>query len=271
MPDGVTGFALNHVTLRALEWRALLRLAQDLNCAGIELRNDLAAPLFGGVPAETIATACEDHGLRLLALAEVPGFNDTDTDTKETVKRLADLARRSGAEAIALIPRVGGPPIAPERTAAALANLKPILDDAGIRGLVEPVGFAASTLRSKAQAWAAIEAADATDTYRLIHDTFHHALAGEATLYPAQTALVHISGVAQAACGPDMGDADRGLVDAQDGLGTVAQIAALRRAGYRGPTSFEAFDPALENLDDPASALAESMAFIATQLTAQAA
>ena len=45
-------------------------------------------------------------------------------------------------------------------------------------------------------------------------------------------------------------------------LGNVAQIRALRAAGYEGPISFEPFAPSVHDMADPKAALAASMEFI---------
>jgi 2-keto-myo-inositol isomerase len=41
----------------------------------------------------------------------------------------------------------------------------------------------------------AIDAVGGADRFKLVHDTFHHYLAGERELFPERTGLVHISGV----------------------------------------------------------------------------
>ncbi len=147
-----------------------------------------------------------------------------------------------------------------------------MLDDAGLTGLVEPLGFGSSSLRSKAEAATVIDALDAARTFRLIHDTFHHHLSGGGAVLPDHTGLVHISGVTDGAvAGADMTDAHRGLVDRNDRLGNCDQIAALIAGGYDGPLSFEAFAPEVHALADPKSALLASMAFIRAEVQAHAA
>ena len=79
--------------------------------------------------------------------------------------------------------------------------------------------------------------------------------------------IVHISGVVDPELAVNaMRDEHRVLVDEQDRLGNVAQIAALRAQGYAGPLSFEAFSPLIHQRDDIEIALRESMDFITTRL-----
>ena len=66
----------------------------------------------------------------------------------------------------------------------ALKALKPILSSRGITGLVEPLGFEICSLRSKQEAADAIRALDGGETFHLVHDTFHHHLAGQPRCFP---------------------------------------------------------------------------------------
>jgi len=145
--------------------------------------------------------------------------------------------------------------------------MKPILKERGLTGLVEPLGFPISSLRTKAEAIAAITEAGDDGTYKVLHDTFHHHLAGETQFYPNRTGLVHISGVTDPGVAvADMLDAHRVLVDAVDRLENIAQIKALIAAGFSGPYSFEPFAEEVHNADDPEAALAESIAYVKAQL-----
>jgi len=147
-----------------------------------------------------------------------------------------------------------------------------MLEDAGIIGLVEPLGFEICSLRSKREAVQAIRTVLGENVFRVTHDTFHHHLAGEPDLFPEFTGLVHISGVDDPNVAiRNMRDAHRVLVDARDRIGNVEQIAALTAAGYRGPFSFEPFADELRTLTDPAAAISKSIEFVRGQLAAQAA
>ena len=145
-----------------------------------------------------------------------------------------------------------------------------MLADAGITALVEPLGFERASLRQKREAIDAIEAIDGQTEFRIVHDTFHHFLAGERELFPEWTGIVHISGVTDPSITPQqMEDEYRVLVDAHDRLGNLAQLRALKAAGYSGPISFEAFSPEVHAIADPAHNLAASIEFIKKQLEAK--
>jgi 2-keto-myo-inositol isomerase len=245
-------FALNQIVAPALPVREFIDLAANLGCQGVELRNDLvekgvssAAFFDGHTPAE-IGEYAREKKVRLLGLSEVYGFNRWSEDIYDKVKRLIEEARQSGAESISLIPSNDGAEQADgERLGdiqAALSKVLPLLMDAGLIALVEPLGFKSSSLRYKREAVAAIDAVGGRDHFRLVHDTFHHHLSGETEFFPDMTGIVHISGVVDGELSPDqMKDGDRVLVDDRDWLGNVQQIRSLVSLGFRGAHSYEPF------------------------------
>ncbi|MBP0485077.1 TIM barrel protein [Sagittula salina] len=234
-------FALNHMTAPRLDWRGMIALAQETGCVGIEFRNDLGRALFEGFRPELVAEEMARAGLRVLTLGQVSRFDSGGMEVLQEVAGLIALAQDLEAEAISLVPCADGSGRDYRRV---LAEILPMLQEAQMIALVEPLGFAATVLQTKAQAEQAIEAVGGQHHFRLVHDTFHHALAGEAALFPAQTGMVHVSGID----GDGRTDRDRGLVSGDDRLGTVAQVAALMAAGYAGPVSMEIFAPEIQKL-----------------------
>lgn len=264
------------MTVPHLPYAGFLDLAGALGCMGVEVRNDLDRPLFDGLAPEAAGQMARDRGLRLVGLSQVYPFNSWSDAIAAEVAALIDTARRAGAETISLIPRNDGTGLGNgERHAKlriALKAIRPMLEDAGLVALVEPLGFLRSSLRSKEDLVDTIEALDAWDQFRLVHDTFHHALAGGGPMFPGQTGIVHISAVVDPAPALEqMEDAHRVLVDESDRLGTVGQIAALLAAGYDGPVSYECFSPEVHALADPQTAIGQSFEFIDAQLAALAA
>ena len=260
----MTLFALNHMTVARVDYRTLLDIAAELGCVGVEVRNDLPQALFDGMDPVAAGELARAKGLRLLAVAEVKRFNDwSDTKAAEALD-LMRIAKAAGAEAVSLIPRNDNLGMGNgERQAAlrvALKALKPMLEDHGLTGMVEPLGFEICALRHKAEAVEAIEAIGGAARFKLVHDTFHHTLAQGGPLFPEHTGIVHVSGVVDPTLTTgQMTDAHRVLVDGQDVLGNAAQIRALQAAGYTGPVSFECFAPSVHDLADPATGLRASM------------
>lgn len=263
----MTQFALNHMTVARASFRDLVALAVALDCVGVEVRNDLPQPLFDGIDPAHAGDILREAGLRLLAVAEVKRFNDWSADKAAEALTLMRVARAAGAEAVSLIPRNDNQGMGNgERQAAlrvALKALKPMLEDHGLIGMVEPLGFEICALRHKAEAVDAIEAVGGRGRFKLVHDTFHHTLAHGGPVFPDHTGIVHLSGVVdQSVSLAGMRDPHRVLVTATDRLDNIGQLAALRAAGWDGPCSFEAFSPEVHALPDPARALRASMDLI---------
>lgn len=268
--------ALNHMTTPNLSFVDFLDLAVRLGCTGIEVRNDIDRPLFDSIDAAEAGQRAADKGLRIVGLSQVYPFNTWDTEREAAVCDLIDIAKRAGSETISLIPRNDGTGLGNgERQAnlrVALKAILPMLQNADLVALVEPLGFRRSSLRSKAELVDMIAAIDGQANYRIVHDTFHHTLAGGGPLFPEDTGIVHISGVVDPALSVDqMEDEHRVLVDADDRLGNVAQLRALFDAGYAGPISYECFSPDTHALDDPYIAIRRSFEFISSELRAKAA
>ncbi len=265
-------FALNHMTAPNLGWEAFLDLAKDLGCVGVEFRNDLKGDLFGGAAPASVKAAVAARGLRFLALAEVKMFNDWSDTKAAEAEALMQIAVAAGAEAVSLIPRNDGVATSNieslDAAELALRELLPMLKEHGLKAMVEPLGFEVCSLRSKAVLADAIDAVGGQGTYFMVHDTFHHALAGMGPIFPDMTGIVHVSGVTAPLYLSEMRDGDRVLVGPDDVLGNVAQIRALRAGGYSGPISYEPFAASVHALRDPKTALANSMEFIAAGLAA---
>jgi 2-keto-myo-inositol isomerase len=263
----MTSFALNHMTAARMSYVQLLDTAAALGCIGVEVRNDLLQPLFDGMaPAEAGALA-RSKGLRILAVAEVKRFNDWSDDKATEALALMKIAQAAGAEAVSLIPRNDNLGMGNgERQAAlrvALKALLPMLDDHGLTGMVEPLGFEICALRYKSEAVEAIDAIGAKGRFKLVHDTFHHTLAHGGDYFPEHTGIIHISGVVdQTVTLGQMTDAHRILVDGADRLGNVDQVAQLEGLGFVGPVSFEAFAPQVHASATAQADLAASIQFI---------
>ena len=266
-------YALNHVTVPDLHYTDFLDLAARLGCVGVEVRNDIARPLFDGLNATVAGGIAKDMGVRLLGLSEVYAFNDWNEERSYAVRSLISTAKAAGAETISLIPRNDGWPHGDgERQAnlrTALEAILPMLEDAGMMALVEPLGFRRSSLRSKTRLVETIRSIENGNRFMLVHDTFHHALAGNGPIYPAHTGMVHVSGVTDPILRfEEMEDRHRVLVDEHDRLGNVAQLAALISAGYDGAVSCECFSPVTQSMRDAYTDLARSFEFISSRIQA---
>lgn len=268
--------ALNHMTVPNLGYEAFLDLAKSLGCVGVEVRNDIDQPLFGGLDPAVAGELAQSKGLRLVGLSQVYPFNAWGDAVRQEVAALIALAKGAGAETISLIPRNDGQGTGNgERQAnlrVALREVLPMLQEANMVALIEPLGFPISSLRSKEETINAIEDLGGRDHFKLVHDTFHHTLAGGGALFPEYTGIVHISGVTDPSLSVEqMLDEHRVLVDAEDRLGNIDQIAALLAAGYDGAISYECFAPETQMMKNPETQLRNSFEFIASRVATKAA
>ena len=268
-------FALNHVTVPGLHYEDFLDLAARLGCVGVEVRNNIARPLFDGLSPGDAGRIAGDTGVRLLGLSEVYAFNCWDEERRHAVRSLISTASAAGAETVSLIPLNDGTLKGDDERQAnlrgALEAILPMLEEAGMVALVEPLGFQRSSLRSKTELVEAIESIGGGNRFGLVHDTFHHALAGGGPIHPAYTGIVHVSGVADPTLRLDeMEDEHRILVDERDQLGNIAQLAALISSGYDGAVSCECFSPVTQSMGDPYTELVRSFEFISSRVQAEA-
>jgi 2-keto-myo-inositol isomerase len=266
-------FALNHIAAPHFGADRFFALARALGLTKVEIRNDLpGVPKADGTPAEEVRNAAQAQGVAILTINALQRFNDWNDQREAQAHDLARYAKACGAKALVLVPANDASFRLAENKRReglreALRHLKPILVENGLKGFVEPLGFAISSLRSKREAIEAIDATGGESVFLLVHDTFHHHLSGEAALFPERTGLSHISGVTERALAlTSLKDAHRVLVDKTDILGNLAQIDALRAGGYHGVFSFEPFAESIQRASDLRARLEASMAHIARQM-----
>ncbi|WP_371356503.1 TIM barrel protein [Pseudomonas chlororaphis] len=259
-------FALNRMVAPRLSLPAFIELAVTLKADAIEIRNDLAGvEIEDGTPPQQLRQLCAAHGIQVLSINALYPFDVWNDERRAQALKLAAYARDCGARGLVMCPlndRADTRNEA-ERSAGlrtALTELAPILREHGILGFIEPLGFEECSLRRKRTAVEAIRAIGGLDVFRLVHDTFHHHLAGEQEFFPELTGLVHISGVEdREAPLASIRDGHRVLVGEGDILGNAAQIETLLERGYSGHLSFEPFADSVHGLVDIRRAIGASI------------
>ena len=186
--------------------------------------------------------AAEKAGVEIISINALYPFNVWSGDLPARAVALADYAKAAGAKALVMCPLNDGTPVSHADLVAALKAMAPILRERGLDrprraarlpDLVDAHQAAGGRRRSTRRA--------ARDVYRLVHDTFHHHLAGETEFFPERTGIVHISGVVDPDVAVDeMLDPHRVLVDDADRLENVPQIRRARRPRLRRPVQLRA-------------------------------
>lgn len=266
-------YAINHMVAPCKSFAELVGLANALGLDAVEIRNDLpGTAILDGTEAAEVRDQAEAGGVRILSINALQRFNEWNAEREVEARTLARYAQDCGAAMLVLCPvnDVSYRLAESERLRGlrdALRALAPILGDAGVVGLVEPLGFQESSLRLQSETVEAIEEIGAGERFRIVHDTFHHFLSGEPHLLPDWIGLVHLSGVGDIQLPLDvLRDEHRELVGPDDRLGNIAQICALLAGGYGGPFSFEPFAASVHASGDIAGALERSMHWIDAEL-----
>jgi 2-keto-myo-inositol isomerase len=195
--------------------------------------------------------------LTINALSRFEDERALDTNLLK-LKGLIAQAKRIDCSQIVLCPlNEAGDPRGPGQRADQLVTVLnafgPLFAEAKMTGLIEPLGFSVSALRTKEKALAGISQCDYPGSYKLLHDTFHHYLGEEEDFFPEETALVHVSGVLPGKARSAITDSDRVLVTSDDILDNRGQLATLLKGGYTGPFSYEPFSQEVQML--PVAAL----------------
>ncbi|MGF1617126.1 MAG: TIM barrel protein [Acidimicrobiia bacterium] len=268
MDDSIR-FAVNRICAARMPFPAFVAMVRRLGVDTIELRNDLdGVETRDGTSPDSVAAMAQSHGLKIRSINSLQRFDLWDTDRQREATELMRYASACGAEAIVLCPTNSRQDLRTgeqrhDDLLRSLSQLLPLLDQHGLVGLVEPLGFPECAVRSKSQVVGTLQAIGAPASLQLVHDTFHHHLTGEGLLFPEYTGLVHVSGVDDPTIVPEaMRDPHRVLVGPDDRLGNAAQLRTLLDAGYRGAVSFEPFDEAIIGADDIEQQLARSMAYL---------
>lgn len=262
-------FALNRMSAPRLPFTDFAAMCQRLEVSAIEIRNDLpGVEINDGASASSIKAMAAQHGLLIRSINALQRFEQYDAGREREARALARYAHDCGAMSLVLCPTNS---LQDTRDAAkrhadlvfALTQLRPILQDHGLTGLVEPLGFEECAVRRKSQAVRAIREVGDVQTFALVHDTFHHHLAGEGLFFPELTGLIHISGVEDGALSSaQMRDQHRVLVGAGDRLGNAVQLRQLQGASYAGYVSFEPFAEEIAAAGDIEQRLRSSMAYL---------
>jgi 2-keto-myo-inositol isomerase len=266
-----TRFCLNRIVNPALDLESFFKLAGELGLSAVELRNDLpGVNIIDDLAPEQARALADRYQVRILTINAIQRFN-LSTVLEEVTQEVLEMIRTAGAigcRAIVLCPNNDK---ADGRTAdqcyqdtvAALKRIGPLFASAGIEGLVEPLGFSESSLRSKRKAVEAIGESE-ENVFRMVHDSFHHFIGPDESFFPLETGIVHISGVESEIDRTRLRDGHRLLIGPKDVIHNQAQIGTLERQGYRGFYSYEPFSAQVQEMDFKTllAALDESISLI---------
>lgn len=262
--------AINRTCAPQLPLTRFIALAVGAGVRAVEIRNDIEGREFAdGTPAVEVRARLDAVGLAVASVNALQRFNDWSPAREADARALVAYAAALGAPGLVLCPvhddGHGWTEAEAERNLRdGLRHLRPILQDQGVTGYVEPLGMRGSTMKRQDMAVAAVTDIDGWDAYRLCHDTFQFFRCGDTRLFPEHVGLAHISGIARTDLPPgDLTEPDRGLVFVGDRVGNVAQLQRLFAAGYAGFVSMEPFSPAVQDDPDLPAHLRASLDYVA--------
>ncbi len=248
----LTRFCINRKIAPTLSLEAFFQLVHLLGLRKVELRNDMpSGKVCDDLTYEETRALIAKYDIEVVTINALYPFNRVDDALLTKTDAMLQDAQAIGAQALVMCPLSEGVDITPEKTLAAIAAQAPCFAQHGIQGLVEPLGFPVSSLRSAVQAQQLIRAAQAP--FRLVIDTFHHHLYENAEQkFPAEIdvemiGLVHLSGVEDRRATAKLIDEERIMLSDRDVLNSVAQVKRLEMLGYRGVYSFEPFSSELNS------------------------
>jgi len=245
-------FCINRKIAPNLSIERFFNLVTQLGINKVELRNDMkSGRVTDDLTGQEVNALARQSGIEIVTINAVYPFNQLNEAVLQRTRQLLSDAQAVGAASLVLCPLNDGTPISAADTIAALKTLGPLFAEFGIQGLVEPLGFPQSSLRSAALAQTLIK--EAGVPFRLLIDTFHHHLyedaekAFEQGVDVQQIGLVHLSGVTDPRPVAQLTDEERIMLSADDRLRSKQQVERLEKMGYTGLYAFEPFSSVMNN------------------------
>lgn len=247
-----TRFCINRKIAPRLSLEAFFQLVHRLGLSKVELRNDMpGGSVTDDLTPEQLCALTDRYQIDIVTINALYPFNRIDEDLLTRAELLLQTAQQTGAKALVMCPLNEGIALSPQETQAAMQQLAPRFEHYGIQGLVEPLGFPVSSLRSAAEAQRLIAAAGVP--FKLVLDTFHHHLYEKAEeefltgVDVQQIGLVHLSGVEDRRPTAELTDEERIMLSDSDVLNSVVQVKRLEMLGYKGIYAFEPFSSQLNS------------------------
>ncbi len=266
-------FAINRTCAPQLSLAEFIKLAVGAGVGAVEIRNDIPGREFmDGTEAAEVRERLQEANLKVASVNALQRFNDWTIEREAEAKALIGYASKLGAPGVVLCP-VHNPDHgwssidAEKNLRSGLRHLRPILQDFGVKGYVEPLGMAGSTMKMQSLAVAAIADIEGWNAYELCYDTFQFFRCGDTALFPERIGLAHMSGITRGDLPPgELTEPDRVLIEDTDHVENLRQLRALKEAGYEGYVSMEPFNVAVQQSANLVTRLQSSFARVATAL-----
>lgn len=248
-------FCINRKIAPGLSLERFFSLVQRCGFNKVELRNDMpSGKVCDNLSYAQVRELAEKYQQEIITINAVYPFNQLTDDVLDKTKQLLNDAQSIGARALVLCPLNDGTPVPEANTLDAIKRLSELFSGYGVQGLVEPLGFTFSSLRSAVGAQHLIR--EAHSSFKIVLDTFHHHLYenAEKEFVPNidinGIGLVHLSGVEDKRPTHQLTDEERIMLTEKDVMENRRQVRRLEEMGYTGIYSFEPFSSTLEAWDE---------------------
>src|SRR4029077_17888983 len=247
---------LNRIIKPQIPLEEFLKFAADLGIKYVEVRNDFTDKgVLDGLSDAALESSFKKTGVKALTINALYPFEDVKV-LKENIEKLKGLiaeAKRINCPQIVLCPLNDAndkrsPAQRADDLTTALTAYGPLFAEAKMIGLIEPLGFAICSLRTKKAALEAIAKCNYPESYKLLHDTFHHYLSGEIEFFPKETAIVHVSGLLAGKTKAATTDEDRILVTEEDIMDNRGEVGVRLKGGSPAPLPNEPFSSQVRDL-----------------------
>lgn len=273
---------LNRKIMPEQDLKTFFELSNSFGINKIELRNDLTndddtMSIIDNLSIEEFNKLKDSYNIGVETINAITFFNNPNEleKNKKQLEELCQLSAKIKNKKIIFCPDVDAEDSRTEAqkiadAATALKEYADILDQYNIKGLVEPLGFVASTLRYPWQASEAIKQAGVEKIFKIVIDSFHFYLAHiteaqfKEKMSIDEVGLVHLSGVEPTKELRELVDDDRVLLTKDDIMQNVEQAKLFESLGYKGNYSFEPFAPSFGSYSEQhiEDLLQESLSFI---------
>ena len=268
-------FCVNRKIAPSLTIEEFFRVVQKCGLNKVEIRNDMpSGKILDDLTPKQFNALVKQYDIEVVTINALYPFNLPSRRDEVTVKarEMLEVAKQVNAKAIIMCP-FNEPDSRSEQqrkadTEESIKYMTALFAEYGVNGLVEPLGFPVSSLRSFTLTGELIKKVGSP--FKMTLDTFHHHLAGlplndyASTVNINQVGLVHLSGVEDTRPTDLLTDEERIMLSSKDVLKSKEQVIELEKLGYKGIYSFEPFASSLAKwtADDVEKAINDSIAYI---------
>ena len=250
-------FCINRKIAPNLNIESFFRLVKKCGLNKVELRNDMPGEkVTDELSSAQLNALADEYEIEIVTINALQYFNLPEhcPALLKEAESMLQQAKEIRCRGVILCPNCS----ASDRRSAeqkeqdtldSLVLLAPLFKIYQVIGLVEPLGFGISSLRSHLLTQSIIRKSAAP--YKMVLDTFHYYLSDvaqaefDAHIDVNTIGLVHLSGVEETRLKSTLTDEDRIMLSEQDKLNSKQQVANLERLGYQGIYAFEPFSSQL--------------------------